>query len=197
MTTTAVRPDPTSAQDAIVRHRWNVDAYYRMAEAGIFDEDSRIELVDGVVVDMAPIGSTHAFALNNLTRLLYPKSMNRYLVRIQDPIHLDDYNEPQPDLVVALDRNYSAGHPRAADILLVVEVADTTLIYDRDVKMPLYARHGIPQCWLLDVNAKNLTVFKEPVDGHYRQAASVRDIDSVEIGDLVLAASDLSRLLAA
>lgn len=197
MTATAVRPDPTSAQDAIIRHRWNVDDYYRLADAGVFNEDSRIELVEGEVVDMAPIGSMHAFALNNLTRLLYPKSMNRYLVRIQDPIHLDDHNEPQPDLVIALDRDYSAGHPRAADILLVVEVADTTLIYDRDVKMPLYARHGIPQCWLLDVNAKTLTVFKEPLEGHYRRVAPVQDVERVEVDDLVLAAADLAKLLGA
>ena len=195
MTATAVRPDPTAARDAIVRHRWSVDDYYRLAEAGVFNEDSRIELVEGEVVDMAPIGSKHAFSLNKLTRLLYPKLESRFVVRIQDPIHLDDHNEPQPDLVVALDRDYSAGHPRAADILLVVEVADSTLVYDRDVKLPLYARHGIPQCWLLDVNAGTLTVFQEPVDGRYRQVASIRDMDGVEIGEVTLAATDLCRLL--
>ena len=195
MTATAVRPDPTAARDAIVRHRWSVDDYYRLAEAGVFKEDSRIELVEGEVVDMAPIGSLHAYTLDRLARLLYRKQDNPYLIRIQNPIHLDDHNEPQPDLVVARDHDYSAGHPQAADILLVVEVADTTLVYDRDVKLPLYARHGIPQCWLLDVKAGTLTVFNDPVDGRYRQAASIRDMEGAEIGDIALAAADLSGLL--
>ena len=195
MSTVAIRPgsDPgtPSRQAVIVRHRWTVRDYYRLASAGILNEDSRVELINGEVVDMAPIGSVHAFALNGLSRALFRRLGEQFLIRVQDPIHLDDHSEPQPDLVVAQDRNYSAGHPQAPDILLVVEVADTTLAYDRDIKVPLYARSGIPQVWLLDVNTKRLTVYLEPTAEGYRQVSTPGAEDSLEVGGVVVPVGEL------
>jgi Uma2 family endonuclease len=149
-------------------HRWSVAEYHQMAEAGLLDETDRVELIDGELIDMAPIGSKHAFRVDCLARALQLAAGKAFLVRVQNPLCLGDHNEPQPDIAVVKDRNYAAAHPDADDVLLLVEVSDTTLAYDREVKLALYALHGIPEVWLLDVNAGELTVYCEPAEGQYR-----------------------------
>jgi Uma2 family endonuclease len=168
-------------QDLINRHRWTVEDYYRLARTGILDERSRVELIEGEVVDMTPIGSAHANLVDLLARLFILRLDVRCRVRVQNPICLDAHNEPQPDLVLAADRDYAAAHPQAADVFLIVEIADTSLAYDREIKLPLYARHGIPEVWLLDVSTRQLSVYRHPEEGRYRLASQPSGGERLEI----------------
>jgi Uma2 family endonuclease len=153
---------------AMPYHRWSVEEYHQMALSGLLDETDRVELIEGELIDMSPIGSQHAFRVDSIARALQRAPRNSLLVRVQNPVLLGDHSEPQPDIAVVKDKNYSEAHPGAEDVLLIVEVSDTTLAYDRDVKLSLYARHGIPEVWLLDVNAGELTIYREPAEGQYR-----------------------------
>jgi Uma2 family endonuclease len=150
-------------------HRWSVAEYHRMAESGLLGETDRVELIEGEMIDMAPIGSRHAFIVNRLSQAFSAgDAKGRYLVSTQNPVCLGDRSEPQPDIALLKNGNYMDALPTASDVLLIVEVSDTTLEYDRDVKLGLYARHGIPEVWLVDVNAKELTVYRESAEGQYR-----------------------------
>lgn len=157
-----------SERAAMPYHRWSVEEYHQMAQAGLLDETDRVELIEGELVDMAPIGSKHAFLVDRLAELLSSGPQAGYMVRVQNPVVLGDRNEPQPDIALVRRANYIDRHPSSGDVLLIVEVADTTLEYDRDVKLALYARHGIPEVWLLNVKAGELTVYREPAEGQYR-----------------------------
>jgi len=156
------------------RHRWTVAEYHRMAEVGLLHEDSRVELIDGEIVEMAPIGSEHAGHHNHLVSLLAYRLYGKAIVAGQNPVVLSGYEEPQPDIALLRWRDdyYRATHPHAEDILLVIEIADTTLRYDRYVKIPLYAKNGIPEAWLLDVQNRQLEIYREPISGAYRQRDS-------------------------
>ncbi len=153
----------------ITRRLFDVTEYYRMAEAGIFHEDDRVELIEGEIVKMSPIGLRHAACVDRLTDF-FTSSRAKPLVRVQNPVRLDDHSEPQPDLSLLKRRKdyYAGGHPSPADVLLVVEVADTSEAYDRDVKVPLYARRGIPEVWLVRLLADSIRVYRAPENGAYR-----------------------------
>ena len=174
----------------VQRYRFDVDAFARMGEAGVFNEDERVELIDGEVREMTPIGPPHAGIVNRLTELLVTHLAGRATVIVQNPIRLDRHTEPQPDLVVARRRKgfYADRHPEPGDVLLVVEVADSSVRYDRAEKAPRYGRAGIPETWLVDVEAGAVTVYADPgPQGYARQqvrrrgermaAASVPDLD--------------------
>jgi Uma2 family endonuclease len=148
-------------------HRWTVDEYHKMARAGLLDETDRVELIEGEMIDRAPIGSRHAYLVDKLAQIL-TRSCGPCLVRVQNPIVLGERSEPQPDIAVVRDKSYMEAHPTASDVLLIVEVSDTPLEYDRDIKLNLYASYGIPEVWLLDVNAGELAVYREPAAGQYR-----------------------------
>jgi Uma2 family endonuclease len=149
-------------------HRWSVADYHQMAEAGLLDESDRVELIEGELIDMAPIGSKHAFLVDRLAELLSSGPQAGYMVRVQNPVVLGERNEPQPDIALVRRGNYIDRHPGSDDILLIVEVSDTTLEYDREVKLALYARQGIPEVWLFDVKVGDLNVHRDPVEGQYR-----------------------------
>ncbi len=153
---------------SLPRHRWTVADLDRMLGSGLLGETDRVELIEGELIDMAPIGSRHAYTVDSIARRLQRLLGDRHLVRVQNPIRLGESSEPQPDIAVVRDRSYAAAHPEAADVLLLIEVADTTLDFDRDVKLPLYARHGIPECWLIDVAGSQLSIHREPAEGEYR-----------------------------
>ena len=159
MQTTLERPE------APVRHRFDVDDYYRMAEAGILSRGDRVELIEGEIVDMAPIGSAHAGATDHLSKLVARAFADGLVhVRVQGPLRLDAYNEPEPDLLLLRPRadGYRASHPTAADVLLLVEVADSSLAYDRGAKLALYARHGVPEVWIVDLAGRAVEVCRQP-----------------------------------
>jgi Uma2 family endonuclease len=160
-----------AAQTDIQRHLLTVDDYHKMGEAGILCEDDRVELIEGELIDMAPIGSDHAGKVIQLNALLGVLLAGRALLSPQNPIRLGEYSEPQPDMTILRLRDdfYRTAHPRPEDVLLVIEVADTTVLYDRNVKIPLYARHSIPEVWLIDLQKKQVEIYRQPSSDGYRQ----------------------------
>lgn len=154
---------------SVTRHRFTVDEYHKMGEAGIFGEDDRVELIDGEVVEMTPIGWRHAEAVNRLTALLSrftilsadDASGSGYMVSPQNPIFLSEHGEPQPDLAF-VEGPLPGRLPGPAEIALVVEVSDTSLTHDRERKLPSYAEVGIPEAWIVDLSANRIEVYSEP-----------------------------------
>jgi Uma2 family endonuclease len=158
-----------TAADPPRRHRLSVADYYRMAEVGILAPDARVELIDGEIIDMAPIGSRHNATVDQLAEILKSAAGNTVIVRAQGSISLGAFSEPEPDIALLRRRAdfYRAVQPGAADILLIVEVAGSSLAYDRDVKVPLYARHGIPEVWLIDLGNERLKRYLNPSRSGY------------------------------
>lgn len=142
-----------------------------MGEKGVFAPDARLELIEGEIVEMAPIGSPHAGRVNMLNRLLSRRVGDRAVVSVQNPLIAGERSVPQPDLALLVPRSdaYTDSHPTAADVLLVVEVSDTTLAFDLGAKLALYARSGIPEVWIVDVGGRAVRAFREPVAGGYRE----------------------------
>jgi Uma2 family endonuclease len=182
---------------AVKHHRFTVDQYHRMIEAGILTKDDRVELIEGEIVEVAPIGTRHASTVDRITRLLVTRLGDRAIVRVQGPILLPiEVSEPQPDVAVLRPRAdfYRAAHPQPDDVLLVIEVADTTVEPDRRWKLPLYARAGLREAWLADVNAERLELYDEPGPAGYRRPrvlARGEAIAARAFPDLTLDVADL------
>lgn len=143
-----------------------------MAEAGILPEDARVELVEGEIVTMSPVGKRHMAAVKRLMDLLFPlQQARKALLQVQDPLRLSPESEPQPDLTLLSYREnfYRDKVPEAEDALLVIEVADTSLDYDLTVKLPLYAKAGIPEVWVVDLVRDRVHVFRQPTGEGYGQ----------------------------
>jgi Uma2 family endonuclease len=151
-------------------HLFTVEDYYRMAEVGILQADDRVELVRGEIVQMAPIGSRHQSVVDRLTSLFSRRlASERTILRVQGPILLDDMSEPQPDVCLLNQRDdfYEGRHPGPEDVLMLVEISDTSLAYDRLVKLPLYAQAGVPEVWIVNLEEESLEVSSEPREGAY------------------------------
>ena len=148
----------------VARHKLTAEEYYRMAEVGVLAHDARIELIEGEVIDMAPIGSKHYSAVARLHRMLQLAWADKAIVVAQSPLRLSGRSEPEPDLVVLKPRDdfYASALPTGPDTLLVIEVSDTTLAYDVRIKAPLYARHGVPEYWVVDLPGQRLRIFRQP-----------------------------------
>ncbi|MDQ3864785.1 MAG: Uma2 family endonuclease [Actinomycetota bacterium] len=151
----------------VAKHRFTVEEFRKMGEAGIFGEDDRVELVEGEIVEMRPIGWRHVESVNALTGALADlRSAGRFVVSVQNPLVVGEHGEHYPD-VVLYRAGISGRVPEAGDALVVVEVADTSVSYDRNVKLPLYARAGVPEAWLVDLRAGVVEVHSEPRAGGY------------------------------
>ncbi len=162
-----------SRYPAAPRRLLTVDEYHRMAEAGILTDDDCVELIEGQLVAMVPFGSEHVAATNALTRLLVLAVGDRGIVSVGNPVRLTRHSEPQPDFAVLKPRDdYRRTLPRPEDTMLAVEVANTSLDYDRKVKLALYARSGIPEVWIVNLAAEEVEVYRTPVADRY--AAVVR-----------------------
>lgn len=159
------------AADTLTRHKLSVDDYHQMGRAGILNEDSRVELINGELIDMAPIGSLHASVVNRLSTLLMQQAGRLAIVSTQNSLSLPPDSEPQPDIALLKPRSdwYRNALPGASDVLLLVEVADTTLAYDHDIKLPLYASHGVPEVWLIDLKGRAVELHLEPGAQGYRK----------------------------
>ena len=180
----------------IHRHLFTVEDFAQMGEAGIFGADDRVELIDGEIREMTPIGPPHAAIVDRLAELLLGRLAGKANVRIQNPIRLGGYTEPQPDLVVARRRmDYYAGrYPEADDVLLVIEVADSSLLYDQVEKAPRYAAAGIPEAWLVDVSGETVTVCTEPGPDGYAEERVLRrgeEISSAVVASLCLPVDEI------
>jgi Uma2 family endonuclease len=155
----------------LTRRRFTVGEYSRMADAGIFSEDDRVELIDGAVVDMVPIGAPHAGVIIRLNHLLSRLVGDRAMISPQNPVRLSDYSEPLPDVMLLRPRPdfYTSAHPGAGDVLLLVEIADTSVDYDRSIKVPLYARHGVLEVWVVDLQQQLVEIYRDPAPAGYRE----------------------------
>ena len=151
--------------------RFTVQQYHLMHEAGVFTEGDRYELINGEIREMSPIGIKHAVCVTRLSTLFINCLINKAIIWSQNPIHLSNNSEPQPDIAILKWRDdfYAEALPTPDDILLIIEVADSTISYDRDVKMPLYAANGIPEMWLFDVNQQIIEGYSQPSASGYKR----------------------------
>ena len=178
------------------RRIFSVFDYYRMAEAGVLKEGDRVELIEGEILEMSPIGNRHAASVDRLNAFLNRLVGGDVIVRVQSPVWLNHFSEPQPDVTVLKPRAdfYSGGHPTPEDVLVVVEVADTTVRYDRGVKVPLYARAGVPEVWLVNLERDEVEVYSRPEQGVYQDVRRVRRgerLSSGQLPSLALSADDV------
>lgn len=178
------------------RRKLSIAEYHQMAAAGIIGAQERVELIHGEIIKMTPIGGKHVNLVNWLNQKLVMAVGDRGIVSVQNPVLLLNDSEPEPDIVVYKPRDdfYGSDIPTSVDALLVIEVADISLRYDRGVKIPLYASYGIPEVWLVDVSAESMTLYLEPSDGSYAQVTSLK---SGKPQSLIAASDihvDLSRL---
>ena len=167
--------------DLLTRNTWvmrrplTVEEYHRMGEAGILSEDDRVELIEGQLVAMTPIGSDHHGTVNALNRILVNAVGDRGIVSVQGPIRLDDFSEPEPDFAVLIPRDdfYRSATARPQEVLLVVEIAHSSLRYDRNIKIPLYARRNIPEVWIVDLVGNCVEVYREAEGDTYTQVIRI------------------------
>jgi Uma2 family endonuclease len=156
---------------AVSRRLITVDEYHRMIEAGIFDENNRVELIEGELIEMAAAGGRHIATVNDLTMWFAPRLLGRAIVSIQNPVRLP-HSEPEPDVALIRPRpaHLRTDTPRAEDVLLIIEVSDTTFGWDRGTKLPIYAAAGIPEVWIVDLERRRILVHRLPDGDLYREA---------------------------
>jgi len=172
-----------AVETEVTRRRFTADEYHRMGEAGILAENERIELINGGIVEMSPIGGRHMAIVNRLTRLLVNMLGDDAVVSIQNPVRLGPHDEPQPD-VALLARQPADQVPTTVDVLLLIEVADTTLAYDRRVKLPLYARTGVAEVWIVDVASGTIERHSDPAADGYRLVQRVGKGQTLRLSSL-------------
>ena len=176
--------------------RFTVDEYHRMGEAGILSESDRVELIDGEIIEMAPIGVRHARQVTRIATRLTALVGDRAVVSVQNPVRLSDLSEPQPDISVLRPSPelFREAHPGASDILLVIEVGDASADLDRRVKLPLYARAGVAEVWLVDLRADRVDVYRQPIEDRYDSLRTLEGTDAAPVPgfpDLRLTRNDL------
>ncbi len=164
MTTTLAPPESVP-----LRYSFTVADFYAMADVGILSENDRVELLDGDIITMPPIGNWHAASVDRINDVLGPSLQGRAIRRIHGPTRLNDISEPLPDVMLLQwsEDFYGSGHPGPADVLLLIEVSDTTLGYDRNVKLPIYARAGIREVWIVNQEDRRIEAYTDPGDGDY------------------------------
>ncbi|MEW6126178.1 MAG: Uma2 family endonuclease [Acidobacteriota bacterium] len=173
-------------QSMVRRWRFSVADFNAMIEAGVLKEDDRVELIEGEIVEMSPIGTAHSSCVKRLNALLAQRIAQHAILSVQDPVQASGFSQPQPDIALLKYRAdfYAARHPLPKDILLVIEVADSTVVYDREVKMPLYARAKIAQAVLIDLSSQVIEVYSRPVKGKYTRVQTLKRGDALTIHKL-------------
>jgi len=167
--------------EPVTTYRFTVEQYRQMGLSGVLREGDRVELIEGEIVTMSPIGSRHAACVKRSNQVFGNRLGSRVLIGVQDPLELNEHSEPEPDLCLLVPRPdfYASGHPRPKDILLAIEVADSSLDYDRDVKIPLYARAGIREAWLVDLLARRIEVYRLPSPTGYESVEIVAETGTI------------------
>jgi Uma2 family endonuclease len=168
------------------KHLTNLDEWRRLGEAHIFPPGSRVELIDGEILDMAPIGFNHSGHVIRLLNFFAPLVGNKALINTQNPLQLGDLSELEPDFMLLKpnDDFYSSRHPNASDVLLLIEVADSSLTFDQNQKLRLYALHGIPEYWLLNLNDSCLEVYRKPNGEVYAEKTTLHVGDTLTLSQL-------------
>lgn len=166
----------------VVPKRFRVEDFRKMTQAGILPEESGWEIIDGYLIDKMTIGSKHAGTVKRLDEIIRDRIGKAVIVSIQDPIHLDDYNEPEPDVALLKRRSdfYAQSHPSPQDVLLLVEVFDSTIEYDREIKKVIYAKAGIREFWLVNLLNNTVEVYSQPKNGNYHLARILESGETVE-----------------
>ena len=187
-------PHPRPAQPE--PYKFDVHQYHAMAKAGILHPDDRVELIDGEITAMSGIGPEHMATVDSSNRFWVIRLGERAIVRIQGSIRLDERNEPQPDVALLKPRDdfYRHRMPGSDDVLLLVEVSDTTLRRDREVKLELYARFGVPETWIDNIRARSIEVYSDPVDGEYTTRQTYwrgQTVTPAALPDIALPVSDV------
>ncbi len=150
-------------------YQFSVDAYHRLVEVGILNENDKVELIEGQIIQMTPIKSPHAACVDRLGDLLRILFVKKSIVRSQNPITLGEHSEPEPDLAVVKYKAdyYENAHPTPKEIYIAIEISQSTEQYDRTIKIPLYAKHGIPEAWLVNLNKKEIEIYQQPTEKGY------------------------------
>ena len=192
----AAEPIAVPAAPRRQARKFTVAEYYRMVDAGILQPRERVELIEGEILTMPPIGPRHAEGVDDFLALFSRYAAGRFRVRIQAPVHLGEHLELEPDMALLRMRpgGYRRAHPTLEDILLITEVADSTLDYDRDIKAPIYGRAGIPETWVVNLREDCLEVFRNPGPPGYAQHTLYRrgdKISPVALPDLEFAVAEL------
>jgi len=189
--------DELPAEMGVTRHRLTVADFYRMGEVGLLAPEARVELIEGGIVDMAPIGSRHASTVNRLARTMTLAIGNSALLSVQAPICLGDYSVPQPDLALLKPRSdhYADALPTAADTLLVIEVSHSSSTYDRQVKTAIYARHGIAEVWIIDLDFSLARFYRRPEGERYLDITATETPGPTPVAQLPGLSIDLSGVL--
>ncbi len=192
MATTPVKAPPATRE----RRKFTVDEYFRMVEAGVLKPKERVELIEGEILIMPPMGPPNFGGVTRHARVFISRAANRFSVLVQGPVHLDEHTAPEPDVILAKfrDDDYSFAHATPEDILLIVEVADSSLAYDREVKAHIYGRFNIPETWVLNLPGNCLERFTEPGPEGYGQHTVLRRGDKVRpvaLPDLELVVDEL------
>ena len=196
MTTATLPPAaPAPAREvAPARRRFTVAEYFAMAEAGILGEDEHVELIDGQIIVTSPVGNPHRQSVNWLGYLMTPALKRRAMVQVRSPIELDDANAPEPDIAVLLLRPVSDFTPvTPAEVYFLVEVADSSLEFDRETKLARYAAAGIPEVWIANLVDGQVEAYDDPMDGAYQNLRTAHRGESISpraFPDVVLAVSD-------
>jgi Uma2 family endonuclease len=178
------------------RRKFTIEEYHRMAEAGILHEDDRVELIEGEIVEMSPIGSRHAACVNRLNALMGRQVAGVAILSIQNPLLLPGDSEPEPAVMILRPREdfYAETHPTPEDVLLLIEVSETSLEYDREVKLPLYARSGVPEVWVVNLSGEEILTYSRPEGEVYAEFARVErggSLASHTVPDLTLNVEDV------
>lgn len=177
------------------RLRFSVDEYYKMIELGMLKDYEKAEIIDGELIQKMTIGDKHAAVVNKLTRLFVKNVSDDILVSVQNPLRLSDFNEPEPDLVLADLTKYDGNrHPRPEEVILLVEVSDSTLKYDRDFKIPLYAEAGIPEVWIVNLPNNIIEIHQKPSNGLYQLVKIFKSDEiasSEKLPDLLIPVKDI------
>lgn len=181
----------------LAKHYFTVSEYERMGQTGVLAPDARVELIEGEIIEMSPIGSRHAACVNLLTKILNKQLGDNAIVSTQAPIRLDDFSEPQPDIALLKFRQdfYREAHPQPQDVRLVIEVSDTTVDQDRHVKMPLYARAGIPEALIVNLPDEQLECYAQPEAGSYRNTRILKSGDTFESSTVPAMSLDVAAIL--
>ena len=161
----------------------NTDEYYKMGESGMFHPDERIELINGELCTMAPIGSKHAESVRRIIDLFYKADIDDIIVSSQNPVHIDQLNELQPDIAMLKRKEggYVNVHPEPKDVLVIMEVSDTTYSIDLNVKLPIYASGGIPVYWIINLRTRRIEVYEDPLDDDYHIRRIYKPGDAISL----------------
>jgi Uma2 family endonuclease len=179
---------------------WTVDEYHRMAEAGIFEPSERVELLEGKIIWMIAKGTAHSSAVGRTNKLLQNRLGNQAWIAVQDPVKLNERSEPEPDIaVVKIDPlDYADHHPTPAEIYLIIEVADSSLKLDTEIKAKAYSQAGIKDYWVLDVVKRELVVFRNPTTEGYQNRETItehQNISPLDFPDLEIVVSQMLPLV--